>query len=113
MHTFTPMRLAALSMVINILMSLVLFPFYGHVGIAASTSIAAWCQLVCMLVIMNLRGYHHWQLSTIVTIGQILLASAFMSIILYLIPPLQMFGLHGVDLGIRILVGLISFILIS
>lgn len=113
LDTKTPMRLAALSMVINILMSLVLFPFYGHVGIAASTSIAAWCQLVCMLVIMNLRGYHHWQLSTIVKIGQILLASAFMSIILYLIPPLQMFGLHAVDLGIRILVGLISFILIS
>ena len=44
--TRTPMRFAIMSVVVNIVGSLVLSRWYAHVGIAMATAIAAWVNAV-------------------------------------------------------------------
>jgi len=54
-NTKTPMRIAVVTVVVNIVASLILFPMIGHLGIALATSIAAWVNVVLLLV--GLRGF--------------------------------------------------------
>ncbi len=49
-NMLTPTRFAALNAAINIVLSLILFPIYGHVGIAIATTIAAGVHLVGLIV---------------------------------------------------------------
>jgi putative peptidoglycan lipid II flippase len=42
----TPMWFSVVAVVVNIVGSLALFPFFGHVGIALATSIAAWINFI-------------------------------------------------------------------
>ena len=58
--TKTPMRFAIMSVVINIAASLLLSRWYGHVGIAMATSIAAWANAI--LLAASLTGRGHYQL---------------------------------------------------
>jgi len=44
----TPMWFSMVAVVVNIVGSLALFPFYGHVGLALATSIAAWINVVLL-----------------------------------------------------------------
>ena len=55
--TWTPMWTGALSMVVNVVAAIVLFRAYGHVGIAAATSIAAWINTAQLLYILHARGH--------------------------------------------------------
>ena len=52
--TKTPMYYAGINVAANIAISLALFPFFGHVGIAAGTSIAGWIN-------SGLLGYKLWR----------------------------------------------------
>ncbi len=52
--TKTPMYYAGINVAANIAFSLALFPFFGHVGIAAGTSIAGWIN-------SGLLGYTLWR----------------------------------------------------
>ena len=56
--TKTPMRFAIISVVINIAASLVLSRWYGHVGIAIATSIAAWANAVMLAMTLAGRGHY-------------------------------------------------------
>ncbi len=56
--TKTPMRFAIISVVINIVASLVLSRFYGHVGIAMATSVAAWVNALMLAVSLTRKGYY-------------------------------------------------------
>ncbi|HUQ36241.1 MAG TPA: murein biosynthesis integral membrane protein MurJ [Aestuariivirga sp.] len=58
--TKTPMRFAIISVVINIVASLLLSRWYGHVGIAMATSIAAWANAILLAISLTRRG--HYQL---------------------------------------------------
>lgn len=55
--TRTPMWTGAVSMVVNVIGALVLFQFFGHVGIASATSIAAWANVVLLWIILRRRGH--------------------------------------------------------
>jgi putative peptidoglycan lipid II flippase len=55
--TRTPMWTGAVSMVVNVVCAIVLFQFFGHVGIASATSIAAWANVVLLWVILRRRGH--------------------------------------------------------
>ncbi|MEM6383372.1 MAG: murein biosynthesis integral membrane protein MurJ [Pseudomonadota bacterium] len=55
--TQTPMRVAGLSVAINIACSLALFPFMGHIGIALATSIAGWVNALVLYRLIRNRGY--------------------------------------------------------
>ncbi|MEQ8164912.1 MAG: lipid II flippase MurJ, partial [Alphaproteobacteria bacterium] len=55
--TVTPVRIAALAVAANIMLSLALvFPF-GHVGIAAATSLASWLNAVLLALTLRRRGH--------------------------------------------------------
>ena len=54
--TRTPMRFAIVSVVVNIVASLVLSRWFGHVGIALATSIAAWVNAGLLGVTLSRRG---------------------------------------------------------
>ena len=56
--TRTPMRFAILSVVVNIVASLVLSRWFGHVGIAMATSIAAWVNATQLGLTLGKRGHY-------------------------------------------------------
>jgi putative peptidoglycan lipid II flippase len=58
--TRTPTVFAGISVVINIALSLLLFPSLKHVGIAVATSVAAWANAVLLGIWLGRRG--HFQL---------------------------------------------------
>lgn len=51
--TKTPMRFAIVSVVVNIVASLVLSRYFGHVGIALATTLAAWTNALLLYVKLN------------------------------------------------------------
>ncbi len=56
--TMTPMRFAAIGIAVNILGSLVLFFWMGHVGIALATSAAAWVNASLLGATLMKRGFY-------------------------------------------------------
>lgn len=57
--TLTPTALAGLSVVVNIAISLALFPSLAHVGIAIATTVSAWINTVMLVVLLWRRGHFH------------------------------------------------------
>jgi putative peptidoglycan lipid II flippase len=55
--TRTPTWFAAISLVVNVALSLALFGSLRHVGIALATSIAAWINVVMLAVFLARRGH--------------------------------------------------------
>lgn len=53
--TKTPMMMAGVAVAVNIAVSLLLFPFFRHVGIAVATSVAAWVNVI--LLWRGLKGF--------------------------------------------------------
>jgi putative peptidoglycan lipid II flippase len=56
--TATPVRIAALSMVVNVVLNLVLMQPLGHVGIALASSVSAWLNIVLLVVVLARRGHY-------------------------------------------------------
>ncbi|MBB5754078.1 murein biosynthesis integral membrane protein MurJ [Prosthecomicrobium pneumaticum] len=54
--TKTPMWFAAVGMVVNVVLSLALFPFLAHVGIAIATSVAGWANAILLGATLWRRG---------------------------------------------------------
>jgi len=56
--TATPVRIAALAMVVNVILNLVLMQPFGHVGIAMASSISAWLNIILLVVVLARRGHY-------------------------------------------------------
>lgn len=56
--TLTPTIFAAISVVVNITLSLILFPWLEHVGIAVATSTAAWGNALMLGAFLYRRGHY-------------------------------------------------------
>jgi putative peptidoglycan lipid II flippase len=54
--TTTPMRFALISVLVNVAGSLILSPWFGHVGIALATSLAAWVNAGLLGITLSRRG---------------------------------------------------------
>ncbi len=80
-NTKSPMMMAGVTVLVNIVFSLLLFPFYGHVGIAIATSIAAWVNVVLLWV--GLRGFVTLERENWRRLGGMLIASVMMAVGLY------------------------------
>ncbi|MCP4185804.1 MAG: murein biosynthesis integral membrane protein MurJ [Hyphomicrobiales bacterium] len=78
-----PMWFAAGSAITNIVGSLLLFPQYGHVGIAISTSIAGWVNAILLISGLLLGTDYRLRRGTIAIVIKIILASVFMGLALY------------------------------
>ncbi len=57
--TRTPTVFAGISVVVNIALSLLLFPTLAHVGIAIATSVSAWANAVLLAIWLGRRGHFH------------------------------------------------------
>jgi putative peptidoglycan lipid II flippase len=87
-NTKSPMWMAGVTVLVNIVFTLLLFPFLGHVGIAVATSIAAWVNVV--LLWLGLKGFvalrrKNWRrlagmvVASLVMAGGLLVAKAMMT----------------------------------
>jgi len=74
----TPMWFSVVAVVVNIAFSLMLFPVWGHVGIAAATSISAWLNLALLAGVLWQRGDFRPSPATMRRVTMIVLASAVM-----------------------------------
>ena len=54
--TRTPMIFAGVAVAVNVVVSLVLFPFFAHVGIAVATSLAGWINAALLAGTLYRRG---------------------------------------------------------
>lgn len=92
-NTKSPMKMAGVTVLVNIIFSLLLFPFLGHVGIAIATSISAWVNVVLLWV--GLKGFvtlngENWR-----RLGGMLLASLAMAVGLYFAKTMMASWLNG------------------
>jgi putative peptidoglycan lipid II flippase len=80
--TKNPMKMAVTMVIVNIVMSLLLFPWIGHVGLALATSIAAWVNV--FMLWKGLKGFVVLTEKTIFKLGRMVCASLLMGVVLYL-----------------------------
>lgn len=81
--TRTPMYFAATSAVVNIIGSLSLFFWLGHVGIAIATSLAAWTNATLLVTTLMRRSHFEPDANLKKRGGMILLASIIMALALW------------------------------
>ena len=86
--TKTPVFTAAISLVINITLNLILIPIYGIVGLAFAGAMAAWCNCAMLYFMLHTRGHFHIELSLLLRIGRIFLSAAGMAVVLIFAAPL-------------------------
>jgi putative peptidoglycan lipid II flippase len=82
--TKTPMRFAIISVAINIVASLLLSRWYGHVGIAAATSIAAWTNAILLATALTRRDHFRLDDRLRARLPRILLSGVVMGLLLLL-----------------------------
>lgn len=81
-NTRTPMMMAAITVLVNIVFSLILFGPLGHVGIAIATTIAAWVNV--LMLARGLRGMVHVDARFWTRALRICLASVAMGVLVWL-----------------------------
>jgi len=112
-NTRSPMMMAAVTVVVNIVMSLLLFGPLGHVGIAIATTIAAWVNVV--LLAIGLKGMVHVDRSFWVKILRMVMASVVMGVLVWLLYQglaswfMGEFWLKCIVLGVLIVFGIFSY----
>ena len=81
--TATPVRIAAVSIVVNVALNLWLINYFGHVGIALASSISAWLNVVLLVFFLSRRGHYQADRRLVIRIAGILGASAVMAAVLW------------------------------
>jgi putative peptidoglycan lipid II flippase len=79
----TPLWYSMAAVAINILLSFALFNAYGHVAIAAATSLSAWANAILLAISLWRRGHYRPDARNIRKIAMILLSSLGMAAILW------------------------------
>lgn len=79
----TPMWFSGVNAIINIVLSLVLFPIYGVVGLAIATSIAGWINAFLLWGALHLGNHFQIASRTWLNLGLIVAASLAMAGVLY------------------------------
>ena len=111
----TPFWFSLIMVITNIVMSLVLFPIYGHVGIAIATSTSAWVNLALLVVTQWRRGDFRPDGSTLRRLILLLFSSLLMGSAIYLLRPAfetwldGQFMLNALAVGILICSGAIIY----
>lgn len=81
----TPFYLSLVMVVINVMLSLSLFPTYGHVAIALATSISAWVNVVLMAIVLWVKGSFRPDGQTWKRLALIIAGSLLMSVVIVLL----------------------------
>lgn len=80
-NTKAPMRMAIITVGVNIVASLILFPLFRHVGIALATAIAAWVNVAMLW--RGLGDFLHMPAATWSKLARMLLASLLMGALVW------------------------------
>jgi putative peptidoglycan lipid II flippase len=111
------MIMAAVTVVVNIVMSLLLFGPLGHVGIAIATTIAAWVNV--MLLAIGLKGMVHVDRDFWVKILRMVMASVVMGVLVWLLYQglatwfMGEFWLKCIVLGVLIVFGMLAYVVLA
>jgi len=113
--THSPFRFAAYSVVANLLVSLATFSWFGHVGLAWATAVAAWVNVVGLYTGLSRRRIYSLQRSVTVPVLRTGLASLCLGLgLYYLTSDIAWFemqeGLRIVVVGLVCVGGLIGYI---
>jgi putative peptidoglycan lipid II flippase len=81
--TSTPMWSGGVSMVVNVVGAVLLFHFFGHVGIASATTIAAWVNTVYLAWVLHRDGHFSVDAALRRRLPLLLLASLVMGVAVY------------------------------
>ena len=77
--TMTPFYTALLSIVLNIVLSFILFQRLGHIGIALATSISSWVNVLALYIVLCNRGHYCVDARLIWCLPRIIAASLVMA----------------------------------
>ena len=77
--TASPMRFSIISVIVNILASLALSRYFGHVGIAMATSLAAWTNAILLGLKLHQLKHFHFDARSKKRLPLIILSSIFMA----------------------------------
>ena len=83
--TLTPTGFAGVSVVINIAVSLILFPSLAHIGIALATSVSAWANAFLLFYALSRRGHLALERSEWLRHGGIVAVSLVMAAVLFVL----------------------------
>lgn len=118
--TKTPMKFAVVGMVVNVILSIALFPWLMHVGIALATTLAGWVNTALLIAVLWKRGHFTPDFSLLKRLLLVLLASALMGVSVHfaadLLAPYLSDGwllVRAASLGLLVLVGIVTFALIA
>jgi putative peptidoglycan lipid II flippase len=81
--TKTPIRIGISCMVLNIVLIVILMPWFGHLGIAAATSVSVWVNAMSLGFLLRRRGDLTFDARLLKRVPRILLASALMGSVLW------------------------------
>ncbi|MEX0693736.1 MAG: murein biosynthesis integral membrane protein MurJ [Rhodospirillales bacterium] len=113
--TATPVRIAALAMIINVALNLLLMQPFGHVGIALASSVSAWINIALLILVLARRGHYRADARLISRLFGIAGASILMAGLLWLAAAWAVPWLSGplheqiIALAILILGGLVVY----
>lgn len=106
-NTKSPMKIAAVTVTVNAVASLLLFPVVGFIGIAFATSLAGWVNVILLLI--GLRGSVGLTPRRKSQLSRILLASLAMAAFLYFTFPALAVWFAGSELQrIAAMLGLVA-----
>ncbi len=81
--TVTPVKIAVMSMVANVILAVTLMQFFAHVGIALATAISAWLNAALLVVVLVRRGFIDPDRQLILRLPRIALAATVMGIVVW------------------------------
>lgn len=79
----TPLWFSIIAVIVNVALSLLLFPVYGHVAIAAATAVSAWINLALLAVTLWQRNDFRPSATTLRRVLMIVLAGAVMGGVIF------------------------------
>ncbi len=81
--TSRPVRIAAISLIINIVLNLLLMQMFGHIGIALASSISAWVNAISLAIVLHRRGHFDLNRKLMFSSFKIILASVLMGVVIF------------------------------
>ncbi|WP_420339381.1 murein biosynthesis integral membrane protein MurJ [Roseibium sp.] len=118
--TKTPMKFAAIGMVVNVALSIAFFPFLQHVGIALATTIAGWVNTGFLVIVLWKRGHFAPDTTVLRKLMLVLLASLLMGLVIHFtadaLAPYLKDGwllIRVASLGALVLIGIAVFALFA
>lgn len=110
--TKTPVKVAMVTVVVNIVCALLLRQDYQHVGLAMAVSIAAWVNALLMMVILFRRQLFQPSKYVMIALGKVIAAAVLMAVVLLLLLPNLGFASLGektLSMAVLVAVGLASY----